>query len=149
MDIFLQSLSHSNPKPAGRDTCRCPPCPMCPLALSYSLPRPLLLALVLLQILLYLKENCPDLAVCRTTTTHHLFALTLNKNHFLMAFKNYQQKTNKVCAHEGWLADLHLPCGAQNSSQTLLKPSSASCHWPPRAGAHCPLTAAPCARSPF
>lgn len=95
MDIFLQSLPYSNPKPSGKDTCRCPLpnvslgsaqrtpwlCPTYPLALPYVLPHPPLLTPIQQQILLYLKENHPGL-VFRTTTTHHPFALTSNENSF-------------------------------------------------------------------
>lgn len=68
---------------------------MYPLALPCVLPCPPLLALVLLQILLHVKETHPALAVCGTTITHHPFALMLSKR-FLMPFKKCQQMTNRV-----------------------------------------------------
>lgn len=60
-----------------------------------ALPCVPLLALVLLQILLYVEETRPAPSVCETTITHHPFALRLSK-HFLMPLKKCQQMTNRV-----------------------------------------------------
>lgn len=81
MDVFSQSLPCSNPKPTTETLVGDPSAPGTPWLCPVRCLCPLL-AMIPLQILLYFKEDHPDLAACRTTVAHHPFALTLDKHHF-------------------------------------------------------------------